>query len=319
MINLSSILVIIRSNDERTTSGCRLLLTQIFHNVVLHVINVTPFSQAIKVMFELALQEKKEWMLCIDADVLISEEGIKKLISGISTLDKNVFQLQGLVLDKFFNVYRPAGNHLYRIAFAEQAIAYIPEEGTSLRPETDMLNRMSKAGYTWVQCDAIVGIHDYEQYYSDIYRKCFLQAHKHDKVVEYLEKYWNDMSSEDTDFQVALWGSTSGKLYKNTVLVDKRFMEKEAIETLHIKKTNEKETIADISNLVLFVQQTIDNYYAINFETLQEKIFPKSLWNRTIDLKTSPNTVSLSKKVLHAIRSILVKFENKFKNIIKGK
>ncbi len=304
---LSSIIVVVRSAGERTTKTCVSLLKEIFTEESIHIIEIFPFSQALSASLKLSKRENKDWLLCIDADVLVSSHGIQKLLKTAESIDENIFQIQGLVLDKFFSVYRPAGNHLYRTVYAKKAIELIPKEGTSLRPETDMLNRMSEIGYPWVQCDAIVGIHDYEQYYSDIYRKCFLQAHKHKWLFAVLEKYWNEMAIKDTDFKVALWGLNSGKLYNDTVLVDKRFLENEAKNFLD-QKLREKEYILSI-NMSDYIHSELKRYAANKNAFYQNKIFPKELWNKTYYLlDTKANTqisASFSKRIINNLHNIL--------------
>ena len=174
-----SVLVVVRSSGERTADLCVDRLVGLFSPASIFKVQTSPFSRAIIESLKIGMASNKEWLLCIDADVLVSVVGIKKLLLNIPRADANVFEIQGLVLDKFLPVVRPAGNHLFRREYAEKAIDAIPAEGTSLRPESDMLNRMSDAGFPWIQCDAIVGLHDYEQYRQDIYRKCFLHAQKH--------------------------------------------------------------------------------------------------------------------------------------------
>src|SRR5687767_7506139 len=94
-----------------------------------------PFSKAVEEGFTIALKRKKPWLLCIDADVLVSENGVNQLLKVAASAGESVFEVQGLVLDKFFKIYRPAGNHLYRTRYVERARQLIPIEGSSLRPE----------------------------------------------------------------------------------------------------------------------------------------------------------------------------------------
>jgi hypothetical protein len=212
------------------------------------------------------------------------------LVDSAERFETNVFEVQGLVLDKFFGVKRPAGNHLYRTRLIPKALEFIPEEGKSLRPESDMLNAMSAQGFSWAQQDTVVGIHDFEQFYSDIYRKCFLHAHKHQRIVPEIETFWKKMSTDDKDYEVALWGLRSGKIYEGTVLVDKTFLQQEASDVLSIKGLSEKPK-AETAYTVDLVQEKIHVYESLgSYIGLQDTIFPSTLWNRIVVLENNKDT-----------------------------
>jgi hypothetical protein len=273
-------LFVIRSAGERTEDLCKkLILRQGIPEEQVMVVREVPFSRAIQESFALGIKSGKTWLFCIDADVLISADGFRKILAKLSRIGKSVFCLEGLILDKFFSVLRPAGNHIYRISFVKKALSLIPKEGVSLRPESSMLEAMALIGYPSKQCDVVVGIHDYEQYYSDIYRKCFLQSHKHRQHISRLEKYWTDNCLTDPDFKVALWGLMSGKTYTDTVLVDKRFLETSANQMLQLKGTQEKSAlIVDFD-----VDSVISNYFDAGVNDFQEQMFPESMWNVLYD------------------------------------
>lgn len=277
MYTYNDICVVVRACGERTTTGSIKLLEDIFEPGQVLLSEAVPFSKAIENAFNLGIKSKKKWLLCIDADVLISRKGIFNLVEKAFESPDEYFQIQGLVADKFFNCIRPAGNHMYRIKYAGLANGMIPEEGASLRPETDMLNRMAEAGYPWMQCDAIVGVHDYEQYYADIYRKCFLQAHKHDWVLPLAEKHWSLNKTTDKDYLVALWGAFHGRLHTGTVFVDKTFLENQATNFLHSLDLPEKEALHnfDPKNVETLIDLTVQNAES----ELQNRIFPKRSWN----------------------------------------
>ncbi len=280
---IDQVTVIIRSVGERTEPICRKLLEEVFLSKNIHTINTRPFSEAIRKAFQLGVTHHLPWTLCIDADVLVTREGIAQLIERSHQLEKNIFEIQGLVLDKFFGVKRPAGNHLYRTDLIPKALELIPEEGKSLRPESDMLNAMSALGYPWAQQEVLVGLHDFEQFYSDIYRKCFLQAHKHQWILPEIEAFWQSMRTEDKDYEVALWGLQSGKVYQGTIRVDKNFLQEEANNVLSLKGIPEKSTFDVLAPDIL--RKTTFHAANSNYSGLQHRIFPSSLWNRVIALQ----------------------------------
>ncbi len=295
-----NITIIIRSAGERTTEFCKFLIEQQIHDDNIFIIKESPFSAAIKKGFEIGIKEAKKWTLCIDADVLVRKGVIDDLIADAESSDNNIFEFQGLILDKFFPIKRPAGNHLYRTSLIEEAIQCIPEEGSSLRPETDMLNAMIEKGYPWKQTDIIFGIHDFKQNYSDIYRKCFLQAHKHSYFFHDAEIYWNSKKEFDFDFQVALWGGRSGKVYNNTIYVDKNFLLEETNDVLSIMGTNEKKKIIESEFDVSFVEDALSEYNKNTqlFSNLQQRMFPAKLWVTTYQMPPGSNNSLLKKSIL---------------------
>lgn len=237
-----AVTVVIRTVGERTEHHCRALLQDIFPEQHIFTIHETPFSEAIRKAFSIAMAQNRTWTLIIDADVLVDSTQIAQLIQKARIQEEHIFQIQGLILDKFIPVRRPAGNHLYRTSLLGKALPLIPVEGTSLRPETDMLNAMAQRGHPWVQSNLLVGIHDFEQFHADIFRKCFLHAHKHDYLHAILRTYWQSQAATDQDFQVALLGFNHGKAFAQTVLVDKSFLQAQVAEVLLKEGIQEKST-----------------------------------------------------------------------------
>jgi len=282
---MSNLSIVVRSADERTTTSCVVLLQELFPHHTIHVTNECPFSAAIRRTFAIALEEGREWTLCIDADVLATKD-IYALIEKSLDVDQSVFQIQGLVLDKFIHCLRPAGNHLYRNAYMKQAMEHIPHEGTSLRPETDMLTQMARLGYPWKQVDVVVGLHDYEQYHHDIFRKCFVHAHKHSWLDTILEAFWESQSKKDDDYYVALLGYRFGKKYNGTVLIDRNHMEGTVCEMLN----NEKIAMKDVMKSEFYAESALKEIEAFRMELahvkavqdFQNSVFPMSLWERMV-------------------------------------
>ena len=276
-LNNENITVFIRSVGERTEQPCFNLLKNVFDEAQIVIVRETPFSESIRQSFKIAIDRASPWTLCIDADVLVDIEQLPKLFQKAIQTGDNVLQIQGLIMDKFIPVIRPAGNHLYRTALLEKALEFIPAEGTSLRPETYMLNEMSKQGYPWLQCDVLVGIHDFEQYYEDIYRKCFLQAHKHGYLIPLIEPYWIEKSREDLDFKIAVMALNSGKIFSEKVFVDKEFLKVQAIEVLKMEHIQEKQSIGSFNNIFKIILEYQNSDF---LKTHQEAIFTKKNWNR---------------------------------------
>lgn len=204
MPDRSDVAVVIRATDERTLSLCHAILARQVAVSEIKVVGGGPFAQTLSQSYLAGIEAGCTWTLCIDADVLPTPGCVQTLIDRAISLDRPVFEVQGLVLDKIFGVCRPAGNHLYRTALLPQALPLIPMDETVLRPETTVMAAMSKKGHPWWQDDAVVGLHDFGQWHRDIIRKVFVQAAKFQRHLSFLRDRFQSSAAIDTDFQAAL-------------------------------------------------------------------------------------------------------------------
>lgn len=237
---IADTLWVIRSVNERTTATCEHLIRQVAPPDQVVVMNEQPFSAALRRGFDLGADSGLTWMVCIDADVLVDIEGLQQLLAVAKSVDERIFYVQGLTIDKLIPIRRPPGNGIYRNALARKARRFVPEDGTSLRPETTMMEAMIAAGHLMYRTNLVVGLHDFEQSYEDIYRKSFLHAHKHTNVLPRVMSYWERHCEADRDFEVALLGAQVGKTYRDTVYVRKGFQQEEWQVLQHLKNISEK-------------------------------------------------------------------------------
>src|SRR5690606_16973730 len=117
-----------------------------------------------------------------------------------STHPESILGGHGRVLDKMYGKTKYAGHHLYRTCLLKEAIKHIPDAAVSLRPETYTKDRMIPKGHKWIQLPDIVALHDFEQFYSDIYRTMIVRAHKSRRSVNNLLKRSDRLSKKDKDF-----------------------------------------------------------------------------------------------------------------------
>lgn len=220
---ITSTTVIVRSVGERTEDLCRkLILAQGVPEEAVVIVREAPFSQAMRTSFRTGLEHGRPWTFCIDADVLLRAGSIQKMLDLADQQPRNVCEIQGFVLDKFFGGPRTAGNHIYRTSLLDRVLEAIPEEGVDVRPETHALQAMKAAGYPWRLVTELVGLHDFEQQYSDIFRKSFVQAHKHLSHIDLFVPFWREKAEEDIDYRVALSGFAAGVEYVGEIRIDRR-------------------------------------------------------------------------------------------------
>lgn len=281
----SQIAIVVRTTGERTTRACCELLHTAFPFSPLLQVNEIPFENAIKKTFQEGIASGKRWILVVDADVLVHEKGLRELTSMLEHVPESVFVVQGIVFDKFFNVFRPAGNHVYRSAVLEKALEIIPEPGDSLRPETTLIDRMICSGHEMLQCSAVVGLHDFGQCFVDIAKKAFLQSHKHTALKDSLLRLWKERSSQDLDFHAALLGWELGRRYAHQVYVDSLFMEKQV--AMAVQMDDKLSSGQDCERLWSSVQvdERLKEACSRLDNVLQAEVFPRALWNRIYNKK----------------------------------
>lgn len=217
----NEVCVIIRSVKERTEELCKkLIVEQGVPESQIFIIHEVPFIAAMREGFELGIESNCQWTYCIDADVLLRPRSISQMLDAAQGADQMTCELQGIVYDKFFGGARPAGNHLYRTSLLKEVLKRIPGEGINVRPEYHTLQAMKKDGFIWRDLNIPVGLHDSEQYYQDIYRKCFVQAHKHAYLAEMFLDNWKDRLEGDPDMRVALAGFSDGIKHASGIRID---------------------------------------------------------------------------------------------------
>ncbi len=207
------------------------------------IVRDAPFSATLAESFRVGLERGLTWTFCVDADVLLFPDAVRDLRDAAGKAGDDVCEVQGLVLDKFFGDFRAAGNHFYRTAALRNALDLIPAEGTALRPEHSMLNAMMERGYPWIQTSQPLGLHGFEQYYRDVFRTCFVQAHKHDYVMHLLARFWRGMAAQDRDYEVALRGLAAGIVETGRPRIDVRAFPQGGTAVLGLASLSEKPDI----------------------------------------------------------------------------
>jgi hypothetical protein len=235
--------IVIRSANERTEQLCRkLIIEQGVSSENLFIVKEAPFSAALKKSFELGIERGLKWTLCNDADVLLRPGAVENMVHFAEQQDEQICEIQGFILDKFIGGPRNGGVHLYRTSLLTKALEKVPPEGVNVRPEYHTLLAMAAIGHTWKTIPFLVGIHDFEQYYIDIFRKCFIHAHKHLDLTELFLSFWRERAITDMDYIVALDGFASGVEYLGEVFIDSR---QEIFQTLLSKyQVQEKKELA---------------------------------------------------------------------------
>jgi hypothetical protein len=240
-LNKDNLCIIIRSVDERTARSCDKLLEIGFGIKPIIVEKIYPFSDALKEAYKVAFEQNRYWTLMLDGDVLPSAKQIKKVFDWVIRKDNyKLFQVTAKVVDKFFGGPRSAGFRIYKTSYLENAINLIPTEDISLRPETYTIKEIQKLhGCFSLESDVVIGLHDFEQFYADIFRTGIAHYHKHNQHLKIFLKCWQKKAKDDYDFQVFLKGVQYAQNVKSSDAFNKDVINKILIEsgiTLNEKK-----------------------------------------------------------------------------------
>jgi len=209
-IDVRDVTVVIREAGERTAAICRGLIDAQVPADQVRSVNGVPFATTLAASYRAGIESGRKWTLCVDADVLIARDALSKLLAAGERAPANVFGVQAMIYDKLLDCVRPAGNRLYRTALLEKALTRISSDPLVIRPETHVVEQMGRLGHPWLMSGILLGLHDFEQYYRDVFRKASLHAHKHLDFGPALIAQWRRKAVDDPDYEVALWGFTAG-------------------------------------------------------------------------------------------------------------
>ena len=251
------LVVVIRSSGERTLNSCVELVQSQIDNDSIIIVEEFPFEKALRKCYKLAIDSQKEWLLTIDADMLITKNAISNLLDHGLSSEEDVFQLQGLIFDKLTYSYRNAGPRLYRSKYLQKALQFLPEDRSTIRPEFTIIEQMKVSGLKSIETGELYAIHDFEQFYNDVYRKSFVHAQKHAYLIPDLIKIWQSLVGIDSDYKIALRGLYDGMLFEKLAVIDKRDYNELASNALRDLNLQEKSNVVVMSDMHDYVDEIV--------------------------------------------------------------
>lgn len=193
---MTSAIAVIRTQGERTESLCLDLALDQFDAVA--AVSQSPFSEAVRECMRIGIRSGREWLVTIDADVLISPTYWEDMQPIIADADSAAWQILGRMDDKLSGSIRQGGVRAWRGSALPRLIDHVRD---TVRPEGDLCARFPG----WIEADAVTGRHDYEQFYRDLYRKGAAHRRKHPKWSEMVEDRWRNSSDRDLQAAYAGW------------------------------------------------------------------------------------------------------------------
>lgn len=199
-----SIEFIVRSAGERTAEACTGLIAA-QSGVAPTVVREIPFSRAVRRTMEIGRESGAEWVIAVDADVLVLGDFSDRIRGMCDRVPGDTFCATALVLCRIVGGLVFRGVHLYRASLMDEACTLLDATDPELRPETAVQLAMASRGYPKRYLAHAVGVHDYEQYLLHLYYKAMLRCRKdvdRDSIAASLRR----RSPADTDAWVSLWG-----------------------------------------------------------------------------------------------------------------
>jgi hypothetical protein len=253
----SSFIIVIRSAEERTLTLCQKIANTQSPQKPALVVREIPFELALRRCYEMGMKSGCKWMVTLDADVLLVPNAIEPLLDEAEQMPDHFIQIEGRVYDKVFGEYRPAGHRIYRTSMLSTALDCLPLPGTQSAPEYFTLSELGKRGHPSRYSNLVVGIHDFEQNYSDLYRKAFIQGQKFSQRAAEIIRRLGRLKNSDPDFLVLFKGYIDGLTAEDSARVDKNHYLEASAAALVECGLVEKEPLSDDFAASEFIQAAL--------------------------------------------------------------
>lgn len=198
--------VVIRYAGERTLDVCRNIICEEIPENQCFIVEEYPFLNAVKETFRIGIKENRKYTAAIDADVFIRKHALRKLTMISEFFPRNLFELEGRIWDKMFMGPRGGGIHFYKTEHLHAALKCSNDYEDNHRPESFVIRQMRLKGYIHHRSRLVVGLHDFEQYYRDYFRKGISHIRKATKRANHYMSLWERMAAEDGDFKALVEG-----------------------------------------------------------------------------------------------------------------
>lgn len=228
-VGLGDVAFVVRSAGERTLeAACFVLRSQIEAlggGSPVTVIHERPFSNAVRRTLSIGAESGRAWTIGMDADVLLTSDGVGKLLNMCRSAKPDSFTVTGLMLCRFYGGFVFRGIHCYRSELLDQAVGLVGMRSPGgpdpeLKPESAVVHAMAARGHGYEGHPVVLAAHDYEQSYKHIYLKMRLRGRREVEagedgdapgLVQFCQSKLACASGPgDSDFLVALWGALDG-------------------------------------------------------------------------------------------------------------
>lgn len=269
--------VVVRYSGERTYNELRRQLSEWVPNVPVGCVSSGSFEKTLRMSYEKAIELHARWTVILDADILLSRRFFFFYLPSAIGRARNVeLGFAFRLWDRFYDAPKFRGLHVYKTSMLPLALARVPEEGGTLRPESFVKEQLAAEGAVWSQYGNVVGLHDFYQRPQDIFAKMALRAHRSESDVEYLLKTFERHGGE-LDFTIAAAGLKYGMGMDSKSVDNARktyaagFQEMVTLGLIDISSLNETELRSPAIDRFIFrnlskfsIKRAIANYFWVH-------------------------------------------------------
>lgn len=231
-----------RHAGERTQAVGLALAAEQMSFTAVRSVRAGPFPSTLRAALEVAAEVGADWTVMIDGDVLLLPSAIPRLVRLASDHPPSTASVAACCLDRFTGTVRVVGVRCYRTSVIEQALGLEGWE-SALRPETELLTMLGQVGHETYLSALLVGIHDFEQYYRDLYRTAVVHGVKSRRKAEPFVRKWSGREA-DPETTIMLSGVEAG-LRRSGVELDAVPLHEEAKAVLAAAGLAEREELGD--------------------------------------------------------------------------
>jgi hypothetical protein len=211
-VHVPDVFVAIRAAGERTEGASGELASAQVAAGGVQVIRERPFARALQRSMEEALRAGARWSILLDADILLAGDAMQRMCREMEAAPGPFYMMNFRILDRTFG--GPAyGVHCYTTSLLSRALPVLGKAMDDQRPETRLYREMGRLGHRTVRSASVVALHDYEQYYRDLYRKMFVRAVKYGGQWQFMQATCRSAYRESPEARVMLWGLMDGMLH----------------------------------------------------------------------------------------------------------
>lgn len=196
---------VIRTVGERTEGVCiELVNRQKDEHEVLHVLREKTHADAVERTIRIGLESKAEWLVAIDADMLLLPGSMSTIRKEIRSCSDDTAIIHPAVVDKLYRMRR-WGLTVYRKSILEELHDefQIIRKKQHLKIEGAAIKELSRKKHREVIFSRnVTAIHDFYQYYRDLYRKAYLNTLRNPGFNKSVGKSWMRLAKSDDDYGV---------------------------------------------------------------------------------------------------------------------
>lgn len=200
---------VVRSVGERTESLCIDLLEQYrCEEDSLSIIRQQTHADAVEGTLRIAADQPQQWTVAVDADMLLYPTAVDTIRRELMSAHSASSVVHFAVSDKLYRMKR-WGVTVFRRDAAAEAVPILRSlrEQRNLKIERALIKKLESQGRKVEFSRTDVALHDFLQYYADLYRKAYLNAVRNPAITRRAHRPWKRISAVDRDYAAILKGS----------------------------------------------------------------------------------------------------------------